>query len=91
VIPLAFSANLLDSPNVEAADRFGVVGIENATNVTVSLQHRWGDGQWAAAVGGNGTSGNIGKLTKTHKYAFKHYSEPQLYRTIRSEMIRKTH
>jgi hypothetical protein len=50
VIPLAFCANFFGSPNVEAADRFGVVGIENATNVTVRLQHRWGDGQWATDV-----------------------------------------
>jgi hypothetical protein len=30
----------------DAADRFGVVGIENSTQVTVRLQHRWGDGSW---------------------------------------------
>ena len=32
----------------EAADRFGVVGVDNSTRVTIRLQHRWGDGQWAS-------------------------------------------
>jgi hypothetical protein len=50
VIPLAFASNLFGSPNVAAADRFGVVGIENATLTTISFQHRWGDGQWVEEV-----------------------------------------
>ena len=48
-VPLALAA-ICGTPKAEAADRFGVVGIENATQVTIRLQHRWGDGQWTTDV-----------------------------------------
>jgi len=35
---------------VSAANRFAVVGVHNATHVTIRLQHKWGDGSWAADV-----------------------------------------
>jgi hypothetical protein len=50
-VPLALAA-ICGIPKAEAADRFGVVGIENATQVTIRLQHRWGDGQWTTDAGG---------------------------------------
>ena len=32
-----------------AADRFGVIGVENSTKVVIRLQHRWGtSGAWAS-------------------------------------------
>jgi hypothetical protein len=49
-VPLALATTLGVSPKAEAADRFGVVGIENATHVTIRLQHRWGDGPWSTDV-----------------------------------------
>jgi hypothetical protein len=52
-VPLAL-ATIWDSPKAEAADRFGVVGIENTTRVTIRLQHRWGNGQWSTDVLGPG-------------------------------------
>ena len=33
-----------------AADRFGVIGVENGTKVVIRMQHRWGDGQWTNDV-----------------------------------------
>lgn len=47
---LALAATLCNTPRAEAVDRFGVVGIENATQVTIRLNHRWGDAQWTLDV-----------------------------------------
>jgi hypothetical protein len=33
-----------------AASRFAVVGVENGTQVTIRLQHKWGDGAWRTDV-----------------------------------------
>ena len=44
---LAFSANV---PQARAADRFGVIGIENTTHVTVRFQHKWGEAAWSSDV-----------------------------------------
>ncbi len=41
---------LCTPPKADAADRFAVVGIENATHVTIRLQHKWGDEQWKMDV-----------------------------------------
>jgi hypothetical protein len=46
----ALAAALCNTPRAEAADRFGVIGIENATHVTIRLNHRWGNAQWASDV-----------------------------------------
>jgi hypothetical protein len=36
---------------VGAANRFGVVGVENGTHVTIRMHHKWGDdGSWAVDV-----------------------------------------
>src|SRR5262249_35137214 len=35
---------------VAAANRFAVVGVENATHVTIRMHHRWGDGSWTTDV-----------------------------------------
>ena len=43
---LSLSALAGSAPQSHAADRFGVVGIENTTHVTVRFQHRWGDRSW---------------------------------------------
>jgi hypothetical protein len=43
---LGLSALLSGAAPSQAADRFGVVGIENATHVTVRFQHKWGDRSW---------------------------------------------
>jgi hypothetical protein len=49
--PMALAVILSFGPKAEAADRFGVVGIENRTNVTVRLDHQWeGHGGWATDV-----------------------------------------
>ena len=54
-IPLTLAATLCGSRTAEAADRFGVVGIENKTRVPIRLQHRWGDGEWRVDLLGPGT------------------------------------
>jgi len=35
---------------VTATNRFAVVGVENGTQVTIRLQHKWGDGAWRTDV-----------------------------------------
>ena len=35
---------------VAAANRFAVVGVENGTQVTIRLQHKWGNGEWRTDV-----------------------------------------
>src|SRR5262245_6367955 len=35
---------------VTAANRFAVVGVENATDVTIRMEHKWGDGPWRRDV-----------------------------------------
>jgi hypothetical protein len=42
LVASGFTAN-----TAEAANRYAVVGVENATHVTIRLQHKWGDsGTW---------------------------------------------
>jgi hypothetical protein len=53
--PLAVTSILFVAPPAEAADRFAVIGVENSTNVTVRMDHRWGEGQWATDVLSPGT------------------------------------
>jgi hypothetical protein len=47
---LSLAAVLCGTPRAEAADRFGVIGVENATHVTIRLNHRWGNAQWGSDV-----------------------------------------
>lgn len=48
--PLAVAAALLTPTNADAANRFAVVGIENTTQHTIRLSHKWGDGEWHTDV-----------------------------------------
>ncbi|HEY1186430.1 MAG TPA: hypothetical protein VGE74_02185 [Gemmata sp.] len=50
VAPVAIAATLFSPAKAEAANRFAVVGIENTTQHTVRLSHKWGDGQWRTDV-----------------------------------------
>ena len=50
IVILGMLACAASATTAAAADRFGVVGIENATQVTIRMQHRWGDGTWKADV-----------------------------------------
>jgi hypothetical protein len=43
---LSLSALSWSATQSHAADRFGVVGVENTTHVTVRFQHKWGDSAW---------------------------------------------
>jgi hypothetical protein len=45
LVATGFTANIAD-----AANRFAVVGVENATHVTIRVQHKWGDGEWKTDV-----------------------------------------
>ena len=65
VAPLAVAATLCSTPYAEAADRFGVIGIENSTDVTIRLEHRWGNGPWNLDVLGPGH-----RKWYWHTYAF---------------------
>jgi hypothetical protein len=48
--PLAIAATVFSPSKAEAANRFAVVGIENTTQNTINLQHKWGDGEWKKDV-----------------------------------------
>ena len=48
--PLALTATMFSPAKAEAANRFAVVGIENTTQNTINLQHKWGDGEWKTDV-----------------------------------------
>jgi hypothetical protein len=41
ILATSLAATICNLPSAKAADRFGVIGIENATHVTIRLQHRW--------------------------------------------------
>lgn len=45
LVAIGFTSN-----TSEAANRFAVVGVENATHVTIRLHYRWGDGEWKTDV-----------------------------------------
>ena len=49
-LPLIVGLVLWIPREAAAADRFAVIGIENATHVTVRYQHRWGEGGWGEDV-----------------------------------------
>ena len=50
VILLVLAAIDFGAIRVYAANRFAVVGLENATHVTIRLYHKWGDGEWTQDV-----------------------------------------
>ena len=50
IAPLAFAGTLFSANTAQAANRFAVVGIENTTQHTIKLQHKWGDGEWKTDV-----------------------------------------
>ena|SRR5262245_45430982 len=47
---MIFMATDLAATRAQAANRFAVVGVENSTNVTIRLHHKWGDGEWQRDV-----------------------------------------
>ena len=52
IAALLFAA--ITSTIAVAADRFGVIGVENGTKVVIRMQHRWGNGEWQSDVLGPG-------------------------------------
>ena len=50
VAPVAMATTLFSSGSATAAERYGVVGIENTTQLTIRVQHKWGDGPWKTDV-----------------------------------------
>jgi hypothetical protein len=51
---LAIAAALFGAIEAAAVDRFAVVGIENGTQVTIRLEHKWGNAPWSLDVLGPG-------------------------------------
>jgi hypothetical protein len=49
-LPLLLGLALWVPGDAAATDRYAVIGIENATHVTVRYQHRWGEGAWGNDV-----------------------------------------
>ena len=59
---------LLEPRDAAATDRFAVIGIENATHVTIRYQHRWGNGGWSNDVLAPGQK-------RLHSHEFKFANE----------------
>src|SRR5262245_31258013 len=58
---------------VTAANRFAVVGLENGTQVTIRMEHKWGDGPWKMDVI---APGGRKWFWETYDYANENRSRP---------------
>ena len=50
VAPLALAATMFSPSKAEASNRYAVTGIENSTQYTVRMYHKWGNGEWKLDV-----------------------------------------